>query len=67
MIIAKIIDSKLSELTVDFNSGNAAIAYDDINKEFRFLITREVAGMLNGTRSLLGYRIYSTSFFWING
>jgi hypothetical protein len=63
LIIAKIIDDKFSELTVDFSSGNAAIAYDDINKEFRFLITREVAGMLNGTRSLLGYRIYSTSFF----
>jgi hypothetical protein len=63
LIIAKIIDDKFSELTVDFSSGNAAISYDDINKEFRFLITREVAGMLNGTRSLLGYRIYSTSFF----
>lgn len=63
LIIAKIVSSKLSQLTIDVGSGNATVSYDDINKEFRFLITREIAGMLNGSRSLLGYRIYSTSFF----
>jgi hypothetical protein len=63
LLIAKIVDSKLSELTMDAGSGSATVSYDDVNKEFRFLVTREIAGMLNGTRSLLGYRIYSTSFF----
>lgn len=65
LIIAKIIDSKISELTVDAVAGNAntVVTYDDANKEFRFLLTREIAGTLNGTRDLKGFRIYSTSFF----
>lgn len=63
LILAKIIDAKLSELTLDVIGGNAAVNYSDDNKEYRFLITREIAAMLNGSRNLNGYRIYSTSFF----
>lgn len=67
LLIAKIIDSKLSELTLDVTSegglAGSLVTYNDTDKEFRFLLTREIAGMLNGTRDTQGFRIYSNSFF----
>jgi hypothetical protein len=65
LIIAKIIDDKISELTVDVTGGIAGtgVVYNAEEKEYRFILTREIAGMLNGSRDLKGYRIYSSSFF----
>lgn len=67
LLIAKIIDSKVSELTIDVTTdgglASSLVSYDNTKKEYRFLLTREIAGMLNGTRDLQGFRIYSNSFF----
>lgn len=66
LFIAKVVDSKVSTTTMDYagsGSGLLTVAYDDDNKEYRFLVTREVQGMLSGERDFTGFRIYSPSFF----
>ncbi|MBI3136311.1 MAG: DUF4270 family protein [Bacteroidetes bacterium] len=66
LFIAKIIDGQLSTTTLDYASSGTSlltVAYDDDNKEYRFLVTREVQAMLTGERDFTGFRIYSPSFF----
>lgn len=65
LLLAKIVDAKLSELTLDASSGvsSSSVTYDQDAKEYRFLITREITAMLNGSKEFNGFRIYSSSFF----
>jgi hypothetical protein len=67
LFLAKIITSKTSDFTLDYSlsstlSGNT-VTYDESNKEFRFLMTQEIQGILNGTRENTGFRVYAPSFF----
>lgn len=67
LFIARIVDDKLSTFTADYGFGGTlsgnTVSYDEDNKEFRFIMTREVQGILNGDFENVGYRIYSPSFF----
>ncbi|MBL7900163.1 MAG: DUF4270 family protein [Crocinitomicaceae bacterium] len=65
LFIAKIVDDKLSESTLDYQGGSSllTVAYNDDKKEFRFYVTRELQAMLSGDRDFNGFRIYSPSFF----
>ena len=43
--------------------GGNTVTYDQTNKEYRFIMTREVQAILNGERANSGFRIYTPSFF----
>ena len=67
LFLAKIVNGTTSSFTLDYSlsstlSGNT-VTYNEANKEFRFLMTQEIQGILNGTRENTGFRIYSPSFF----
>jgi len=67
LFLAKVVDAKTSDFTLDYSltstlSGNT-VNYDQTNKEYRFLMTQEIQGILNGSRENTGFRIYSPSFF----
>ncbi|MBN4071210.1 hypothetical protein JYT72_01740, partial [Crocinitomix catalasitica] len=38
-------------------------SYDSDDKEFRFIVTREIQALLTGGQANVGYRIYSPNFF----
>lgn len=66
LLIAKIVDENNSEFTLDVSAGSFAsstVTYNQNNKEFRFIVTREIAGMLKGEREFKGFRIYSPSYY----
>lgn len=66
LFLAKIVDENLSTYTLDYppnSSGLGAVNYDQDNKEYRFLVTRELQGMLSGEREFTGFRIYCPAFF----
>jgi hypothetical protein len=66
LFMAKIVSDTLSEFTLDYpstSSGLSAVSYNEANKEFRFLVTRELQAMLNGSRDFRGFRIYCPAFF----
>lgn len=67
LFIAKIVDETVSGFTLDYgvtSSGSlSTVSYSQANKEFRFLITREINGMLSGQTAFNGLRLYSPSFF----
>lgn len=63
LFIARIIDDKVSDLTRDYPLGNGIPTYDQNAKEFRFNMTLEIQGILNGDIENKGYRIYPPSFF----
>jgi len=67
LFIAKMAEGDLSSFTLDYgvsSSGSlSTVSYSQANKEFRFLITREINGMLSGQTAFNGLRLYSPSFF----
>lgn len=67
LFIARKVDNKISTFTADYGFGGTVagntVAYDEDAKEFRFAMTREVQGLLNGEFENVGYRIYSPAFF----
>ncbi|MBD3639072.1 MAG: DUF4270 family protein [Crocinitomicaceae bacterium] len=63
LFIARVINDSISDFTRDYQSINALPIYDQANKEFRFIMTLEIQGILNGTVANNGFRIYTTSFF----
>lgn len=67
LFIARIVDSKLSTFTNDYGFGSTlsgnTVTYDETNKEYRFIMTREVQALLNGDFDNVGYRIYAPAFF----
>jgi len=68
LFIARIVDKKLSEFIVDNNFSSTlgvgnTVSYDSDDKEFRFIMTREIQALLTGGQTNVGYRIYSPNFF----
>jgi hypothetical protein len=67
LFIARVVDEKLSDFTLDYNFGTTlagnTIEYDQVNKEYRFIMTQEVQALLNGDVEHTGYRLYSPGFF----
>jgi len=63
LFIAKAKTNLVSDLTIDYPNFNSFVHYDEDNKEFRFLLTREIQAILNGDRDNTGFRIYPGSFF----
>lgn len=67
LFMAKIVDKNVSTFTLDYagasQSNLSTVKYDQTNKEYRFLVTRELQGMLSGERTFEGFRIYIPSFF----
>lgn len=67
LFIARIIDAQLSTFTDDYGFGSSvadnSVTYDESAKEYRFTMTQEIQGLLNGDFENNGYRIYSPSFF----
>jgi hypothetical protein len=67
LFLARIVDAKLSTFTNDYGFGSSlsgnTVTYDEDNKEFRFSMTREIQGLLNGDFDNVGYRIYAPAFF----
>lgn len=63
LFIAKVLTNTVSDPTLDYPNFNSYITYDEDNKEFRFLITREIQGILKGERENTGFRIFPGSFF----
>ena len=67
LFIAKIVDDNVSSFTLDYvgssQSNLSTVKYDQVNKEYQFLVTRELQGMLSGEREFSGFRIYIPSFF----
>ena len=63
LFIAKVKETLKSDLTLDYPKFNSFVSYDENKKEFRFLLTREIQGILNGERENTGFRIYPGSFF----
>ena len=67
LFIARVVDATTSDFTLDYSlsstlSGNT-VKYDQDEKEFRFDMTLELQGILNGEVENKGYRIYAPSFF----
>jgi len=67
LFIARILDDKTSDFTLDYSltsvlQGNT-VTYDQANKEYRFIMTREIQAILNGERENSGFRVYTPSFF----
>lgn len=63
LFIAKVQTNLISDLTLDYPSFSSLVTYDEDNKEFRFLLTREIQAILNEERENTGFRIYPGSFF----
>lgn len=63
LFIARIIDQSVSDFTRDYSATSALPFYDENNREFRFNLTLEIQGILNGTVENNGFRIYPPSFF----
>jgi hypothetical protein len=63
LFIAKIKDKYTSEFTRDYSSFVNFVSYNEADKEFRFLMTRELQSILNGDLENTGYRVYPGSFF----
>lgn len=67
MFIARVVDSKLSDFTLDYSLSSAlagnTVNYDQTKKEFRFNMTLELQAILNGETENKGFRIYAPSFF----
>jgi len=67
LFISKIIDATVSGFTLDYGIGQTGslrtVSYDQTNKEFRFVITREINAILTGDSDNNGLRLYSPSFF----
>lgn len=67
LFIARIVDSKLSTFTEDYGFGSTttdnSVTYDEDAKEYRFIMTQEIQGLLNGDFENVGYRVYSPAFF----
>ena len=63
LFIAKVQSNLVSDLTLDYPSFSSLVTYDEDNKEFKFLLTREIQAILNGERENTGFRIYPGSFF----
>ncbi len=67
LFIARIVDDRISTFTADFGIGSSVsgntVTYDEDNREFRFIMTREVEQILSGSIEQVGYRIHSPSFF----
>ena len=63
LFIAKVKSNLVSDLTLDYPNFNSLVTYDEDNKEFKFLLTREIQAILNGERENTGFRIYPGSFF----
>lgn len=62
LFIAKVKDKFTSEFTKDYASFNF-VNYNETDKEFRFLMTREIQAVLDGERENTAYRVYPGSFF----
>ena len=67
LFIAKIVDARTSEYTLDYSfsstiSGNT-VNYDEDTKEFRFQMTKEIQAILNGSRENTGFRVRTPGFF----
>jgi hypothetical protein len=63
LFIAKVKTNLISDLSLDYPNFNSFVTYDEENKEFKFLLTREIQAILNGERNNTGFRIYPGSFF----
>lgn len=67
LFIARKIDKKISTFTADYGFGGTVsgntVSYSQDKKEFRFTMTREIQGLLNGDFENVGYRIYAPAFF----
>ena len=63
LFIAKVKTNLVSDVTLDYPNFNSFVTYDEANKEFKFLLTREIQAILNGERDNSGFRIYPGSFF----
>lgn len=67
LFIARIVDDKLSDFTIDYNFGgslsSSTVKYDEDEKEFRFSVTRELQAILNGEIENNGFRLYMPAFF----
>ena len=67
LFFARKVDEKLSTFTEDYGFGSTVsgntVVYDESAKEFRFTLTREIQGILNGDFESDGYRIYPPAFF----
>ena len=63
LFIAKVKTNLVSDVTLDYPNFNSFVTYDETNKEFKFLLTREIQAILNGERDNSGFRIYPGSFF----
>ena len=63
LFIAKKLSNLVSNVTLDYPKFNSFVTYDENNKEFRFLLTREIQAILNGETDNTGFRIYPGSFF----
>lgn len=68
LFIARIVDKKISTFTVDYNFSATlgitnTVQYREDDKEFRFIMTREIQSLLTGDGENVGYRIYSPTFF----
>ena len=62
LFIAKVKDKFISEFTKDYPSFQF-VSYDEPNKQFRFLMTREIQAILDGDRENTEFRFYPGSFF----
>src|SRR5690606_9771185 len=60
LFIARKVDNKISTFTADYGFGGTVagntVAYNQDTKEFRFSMTREIQGLLNGDFENVGYR-----------
>lgn len=63
LFIARIVNKSVSGFTRDYPTVSSIPVYDSFNKEFRFTMTQEIQGTLNGDIENKGYRIYPPSFF----
>jgi len=62
LFIAKVKDKFISEFTKDYPSFQF-VSYDEPNKQFRFLMTREIQAIIDGERENTEFRFYPGSFF----
>jgi hypothetical protein len=64
LLITKVQTNLISDLILYNPSINSFVSnYDEDNKEFRFILTKEIQGILKGDTQNTGYRIYPSSFF----